>query len=96
MLRRWRRRVHRRLGRVEGLVRVLMKPRNGEPWTEDDRAFLWRELGRIEWSPSLLLFHVPGLLPLLARLLDRRAPGSRRLPGGRRSGEQEHVGGAVG
>jgi hypothetical protein len=71
---------------VEGLVRVLMKPRNGEAWTSEDRAFLRAGLrAAMGWAPLLLLFLVPGsflLLPAYAWILDRRRVrrGERRVP----------------
>jgi len=39
MTRRFKLRTRDEMGQVEDLVRVLFKPRNGEPWTADDRAF---------------------------------------------------------
>jgi hypothetical protein len=49
------------MGQVEDLVRVLFKPRNGEPWTADDRVFLRRELGGLarRWAPGFFLFLLP-------------------------------------
>jgi hypothetical protein len=79
---RWRSAAHRRLSEVQGLVAVLMKQRNGEPWTVEDRAFLRTRLRQIAaWTPALVLFLLPGsmlLLPLFAYLLDRRR--NRRPP----------------
>jgi hypothetical protein len=72
----WRTRAFARLGHVQDFVHVLMKPRNGQPWTPEDRAFLRagaRTLAR--WAPGFLLFLLPGglvLLSLYAWLLDRR------------------------
>jgi uncharacterized membrane protein len=64
------------LGQVEDLVRVLMKRRNGQPWTPEDRRFLREELRTLaRWAPALFLFLLPGsfiLLPAYAWLLDRR------------------------
>lgn len=72
----WRRRGFARLGRVQDFVRVLMKPRNGQPWTFEDRAFLRAGLRTLaRWAPGFLLFLLPGGFPLLAAyawLLDRR------------------------
>ena len=72
----WRERMHGRLAGVESLVGVLMKRRNGQPWSRDERAFLQAELRTLaRWVPALLLFLLPGsvvLLPLYAWLLDRR------------------------
>ena len=93
MITRWKRAVLARLSRIHDLVRVLMKPRNGEAWSEEDKAFLWREVRAVaRWTPALVLFLLPGsalLLPLLAWTLDRRRgtmpaalPVDRRRPGG--------------
>jgi hypothetical protein len=85
----WRGRAFARLGKVQGFVAVLMKPRNGLPWTDADRAFLRAGLRTlVRWAPGFVLFLLPGGMPLLALyawLLDRRrgrAPGV--TPGGRR------------
>jgi len=76
MLRSWRDRHFRQFGERPGLVAVLMKRRNRQPWTPEDRAFLARELRRLaRWLPGLILFSLPGgllLLPAYAWLLDRR------------------------
>lgn len=76
MLGRWRERAVRHLSQVPELLRILMKPRNGETWTPEDRAFLRQELRTAaRWTPGLLLFLLPGgslLLPAYAWLLDRR------------------------
>ena len=75
-LERWRGHAFTRLAAVQGFVAVLMKPRNGVPWTQEDRAFLragLRSLAR--WAPGFVLFLLPGGLALLgiyAWLLDRR------------------------
>jgi Carotenoid biosynthesis protein len=72
----WRERMHGRLAGVTGLVAVLMKRRNGEPWTLEESTFLRSELRALaQWAPALALFVLPGsvvLLPLYAWLLDRR------------------------
>jgi hypothetical protein len=84
---RWRAATLASLGHVEGLVHVLMKPRNGEAWTSEDRAFLRAGLrAAARWTPLLLLFLVPGsffLLPVCAWILDRRrvGRGERSVPG---------------
>jgi hypothetical protein len=73
---RWRAASLSVLAEVEGLVHVLMKPRNGQPWSPEDREFLRSELRALaRWTPALILFMVPGsfiLLPAYAWLLDRR------------------------
>ena len=76
MLSGWRRKRLSRLGERPGLVAILMKRRNRQPWTEADRDFLRRELrSLVRWLPGLILFSLPGgllLLPAYAWLLDRR------------------------
>jgi uncharacterized membrane protein len=73
---RWRRWGYERFARVEGFVRVLMKPRNGVPWTPEDRRFLREALVELaRWTPAFVLFLLPGgmlLLAVYAWLLDRR------------------------
>ncbi len=72
----WRRRIHAHLAPTPGLMALLMKPRNGQPWTADERLLLRRELHRLaRWTPALLFLLIPGsllLLPVYAWLLDRR------------------------
>lgn len=67
--------------RIEGLIAVLMKPRNGTPWTADDRTLLRNELKRLaRATPGFLIFLLPGgalLLPAYAWFLDTRR--SRRV-----------------
>ena len=73
---RWRASTLAALGAVDGLVRVLMKRRNGGAWTVEDRALLRAGLrSTARWAPLLLLFLLPGgllALPAFAWLLDRR------------------------
>ena len=84
----WRERMHGRLSGVESLVAVLMKRRNGKPWSREERAFLQEELRTLaRWVPALLLFLLPGsvvLLPIYAWLLDRRK-GERQGTASRRA-----------
>jgi len=72
----WRLSAFSRLGQVHDLVRVLMKPRNGTPWSAEDRAFLREGLRTLaRWTPGFVLFLLPGgfvLLGAYAWLLDRR------------------------
>ena len=85
----WRERMHGRLSGVESLVAVLMKRRNGKPWSREEKAFLQAELRALaRWAPALLLFLLPGsvvLLPAYAWLLDRRK-GERQGTALRRGG----------
>ena len=61
---------------VRGLMPLLMKPRNKQSWTNEDKAELLvhlRRLSRI--SPYLFVLVAPGgffMLPCLAWWLDRR------------------------
>ena len=70
----------RDLCHVQGFMRLLMKPRNGMPWTAEDKIAIRLHLKNVAASlPMLAVFTLPGgmlLLPLLAKYLDRR---KRRL-----------------
>jgi hypothetical protein len=61
---------------VRGLMPLLMKPRNKQRWTSEDKAELvvhMQRLSRI--SPYLVVIVMPGgffILPALAWWLDRR------------------------
>ena len=61
---------------IKGLMPLLMKPRNGQRWTSEDRAELKAHLRRLsDISPYLIVLALPGsflLLPALAWWLDRR------------------------
>ena len=61
---------------VKGLMPLLMKPRNRQRWTADDRAQMASHLRRLSrLSPYLMVLVMPGgffLLPALAWWLDRR------------------------
>jgi hypothetical protein len=61
---------------VKGLMPLLMKPRNGEPWTPEERERLRACLRRLSVaSPYLVVLVMPGgifFLPALAWWLDRR------------------------
>jgi len=89
MTKRFKLRARDEMGQVDDLVRVLFKPRNGEPWTADDRVFLRRELGALarRWAPGFFLFLLPGGLLMAATLawyLDRRKRSLVRLGGQRK------------
>jgi hypothetical protein len=68
--------------KVTGLLPLLMKPRNGQSWTPQDRLELTDHLKRLSHlSPYIAALFVPGgflLLPALVCWLDRRRSG--RLP----------------
>ena len=61
---------------IKGLMPLLMKPRNKQPWTKEDRAELRIHLKRLsDLSPYLVVVVLPGApvtLPLMAWWLDRR------------------------
>lgn len=67
---------------MRGFMPLLMKSRNGQPWTVEEKTALIAQLRRLSHlSPYLLLLLLPGsalLLPAYAWWLDRR----RRPRGG--------------
>jgi len=89
MFQAFKRRSRHEMAQVQGLVQVLFKNRNGETWTDDERAFLKRELRGLagRWTPGFFLFLLPGgmlLVPAYAWFLDQRKRGVVRV-GGQRS-----------
>ncbi|MBX3663062.1 MAG: hypothetical protein KF804_11475 [Burkholderiales bacterium] len=72
------------LQQARGLMPILMKQRNGQRWTPEERAELRHHFGRLSrLSPYLLLVVMPGgflMLPLFAWWLDRRRLRQRGLP----------------
>ena len=71
-----RRLLIKEISKVKGLMPLMMKPRNGMRWTEEERAELLMQLRALMYlSPYLAVLTLPGsvlLLPLLAWFLDRR------------------------
>ena len=71
------------LMQVRGLMPLLMKPRNGQRWTREDKQELRAHLRRLSSiSRYLVVLAMPGgvlLLPALSWWLDRRR--SRRPSG---------------
>ena len=61
---------------IQGFMQLLMKPRNGMPWSAEDKAALRFHLRHIARAlPAFGIFSLPGgmlLLPLLSLFLDRR------------------------
>jgi hypothetical protein len=61
---------------VKGLMPLLMKPRNKQRWSPEDRAQIRAHLKRLsKISPYLVVLVMPGgfvILPALAWWLDRR------------------------
>jgi len=73
---------------VRGLMPLLMKPRNGQRWTQKDKQELRAHLRRLSSiSRYLVVLALPGgvlLLPALAWWLDRRRSRVRAGPSARR------------
>ena len=69
--------------KTKGLMQVLMKRRNKQQWTSEDRAEIHAHLVRLsKLSPYLVVIVMPGgfaMLPVLAWWLDRRR-GKRQIP----------------
>jgi hypothetical protein len=80
---------------VKGLMPLLMKPRNKQRWSAEDKAELRDHLRRLSHiSPYIAVMILPGsflLLPLLAWWLDRRRKGA---PEQRRKFEAQAAAGA--
>lgn len=64
------------LQQTRGLMPILMKQRNGQRWSNEDRTQLRSHFGRLSrLSPYLVLVVMPGgflMLPVFAWWLDRR------------------------
>ncbi len=69
-------RIRNELNDARGLIPLLMKHRNGERWSADERATLLRDLRAVSnLSPYLIPILLPGgifMLPLVACWMDRR------------------------
>lgn len=74
----------REFAQVTGLMPLLMKRRNSQPWTAEDKAQLAKLLKRLSHlSPYIAVIVLPGgllMLPALAWWLDRRRNGTRSGP----------------
>lgn len=75
------------LSQVRGLMPLLMKPRNKQNWSAEDRLELGIHMRRLQrMSPYIAVMVLPGgfaMLPALAWWLDRRRgqrPGKGSLP----------------
>lgn len=68
--------IRNELFQIRGLIPLLMKRRNGERWTPEERAKLLRDLRALSGlSPYLIPILMPGgifMLPLIAWWLDHR------------------------
>jgi len=78
----------RELGQARGLMPLLMKPRNKQRWTPEDKKELVLHVRRLSYiSPYLVVLAMPGgmlMLPALAWWLDRRRnrrPSGPAVPG---------------
>jgi len=64
------------LQQTRGLIPILMKQRNGQRWTVDEKSQLRAHFSRLsQLSPYLVLVVMPGgflMLPMFAWWLDRR------------------------
>ena len=69
-------RIIARMSEAKGLMPLLMKHRNGDQWSGDERTALLGQLRALaHLSPYLVVMLLPGsfaVLPLLAWWLDRR------------------------
>jgi hypothetical protein len=67
------------MSQVRGLMPLLMKSRNKQPWSEEDRRELRLHMQRLQRvSPYIAVVVLPGglaMLPVLAWWLDRRRGG---------------------
>jgi len=71
------------LSKIKGLMPLLMKPRNKQRWSAEDRKELETHLRRLrDVSPYIVVFAMPGglaMLPVLAWWLDRRRGQRQRI-----------------
>ncbi|MSQ71996.1 MAG: hypothetical protein EXR27_12000 [Betaproteobacteria bacterium] len=78
-----RRHMQTELGQIKGLMPLLMKPRNKNKWTAQDKRELQRHFKQLsKMSPYIAALVLPGgfaILPVLAWWLDHRR--GRRLAG---------------
>ncbi len=79
------------IARVRGLMPILMKRRNGQRWTAEDRVQLREHLERLSTlTPYLVVLAMPGgfaVLPVLAWWLERRRNRRAALSADQRSGQ---------
>ncbi len=72
------------LQQTRSLMPILMKQRNGQRWSAEERAKLRDHFGRLSrLSPYLVLVVMPGgflMLPVFAWWLDRRRLRQRQPP----------------
>jgi hypothetical protein len=77
-----RRRLLAELTQVKGLMPLLMKQRNHQPWNQADRAEIHQHMQRLaHLSPYIVILVLPGsfvMLPLFAWWMDRRRGQERK------------------
>jgi hypothetical protein len=71
--------IRNELSQTRNLIPILMKHRNGEQWSIEDRTILLRDLRTLSnLSPYLIPLLMPGgilMLPLVAWWMDQRRKG---------------------
>lgn len=92
--RRERARIVAEVVQVRGLMPLLMKPRNGQRWTREDRAQIRSHVRRLaDVSPYLVVLVLPAApvtLPLLAWWLDQRRQRRADRAGAMQAGPTHH------
>ena len=77
--------IRNELSQARDIIPILMKRRNGEQWTKEERAKLVRDLRALSnLGPYLIPLLMPGgvlMLPLLAWWIDRRRKGREGAKG---------------
>ena len=75
--------IRSELSQVRGLIPILMKHRNGEQWSAEERAILLRDLRTLSNLSPYLIIIMPGgvlMLPILAWWLDHRRKARENKP----------------
>jgi hypothetical protein len=77
--------IRKELSQARGLIPILMKHRNGERWSTEDRRILMRDLRALSnLSPYLIPLLMPGgifMLPAVAWWMDHRRKGREDATG---------------
>lgn len=86
--------IRNELFQARDLIPLLMKHRNGEKWTSEERAKLLHDLRTLSGlSPYLIPILLPGgvfMLPLIAWWLDHRRK-KRQHPQEKHSSDQQNT-----
>ena len=88
--------IRSQISEADGLMHVLMKPRNDKAWTDEDHELLWASLRKAR-RPLLWLISVSGSVAVLAAFawwLDRRH--EKNEPSERRRRDTDIRTGAIG